>query len=310
MDKTECDRLRALARAENAAHRKLVTRSQKVHRAGNGAAALALSKRSKVHGARRDSYNAQACNLIFRANNRHLSPDTIDLHGLYVTEAKEILTARIDAIDAEERYGSERLLRANYGSGRLLRVIVGRGNHSTNGERKLAPVVEGICQNRGLLFREDETNPGRILISLRLGDEGGVLLSGLQQAPLPSPHAPHTPSPHALPPHAPPSHAPPSYAPPSHAPPPHAPPPQASRPPLLAPRPLPQANAMYQPQYSRYQSQYGGPQPQYGGPQPQNGDGYLPQYVTNTDRSGSGGSGLCVSLICLLGCFGFLYIWV
>ena len=300
-DKTEGDRLRALALAEGVKCRELATRSRAAYRVGNGAAARALSKQGKTHGARRDSYNAQACDLIFRANNRRLSPGTIDLHGLYATEAQKILTARIDATAAEIRYGSEQLLCAIYGSERLLRVIVGRGNHSTNGERKLAPVVEGICRARGLQFRQDETNPGRILISLQPGVEGGVLPSGWKQAPLP------------------PAQAPPAQASPAQAPLPQAPLPQAPSPQAPLPQaPSPQAYISYQAQYGRYQSQYGryepqyggyqpqygGHQPQYGGPQPQYGGGHLPQYVTNTDRSRSGGrSGgivLCVSLICLL----------
>ena len=176
-DKAECDRLGALAKAEDVKRSELLTRSQMAHRAGDRDAARVLSKQGKVHGSRRDSYSAQARDLIFRANNRRLPLDTIDLHGLYVKEAKEFLTARIDAIAAEVRHDSER----------PLRVIVGRGIHSTNGERKLAPAVEHICRARGLQFCEDETNPGRILISLQPGGVGRgqrrLLPTRQQQAP-------------------------------------------------------------------------------------------------------------------------------
>ena len=216
-DKAECDRLGALAKAEDVKRSELLTRSQMAHRAGDRDAARVLSKQGKVHGARRDSYSAQARDLIFRANNRCLPLDTIDLHGLYVKEAKEFLTARIDATAAEVRHDSER----------PLCVIVGRGNHSTNGERKLAPAVEHICRARGLQFCEDETNPGRILISLRPGGVGRgqrrLLPTRRQQAPplqALSPLAPLL----------------------------QAPLPQA---------PPPQAYAESQLQYGRYQSQYG-----------------------------------------------------
>ena len=45
----------------------------------------------------RDRYNRQARDQIFRLNNTGRAEDEVDLHGLYVQEAKDILRERIEA---------------------------------------------------------------------------------------------------------------------------------------------------------------------------------------------------------------------
>lgn len=44
-----------------------------------------------------DAYNKQAADYIFRENNAtgRVPDDTIDLHGLYVEEAQEVVEKRI-----------------------------------------------------------------------------------------------------------------------------------------------------------------------------------------------------------------------
>ena len=49
----------------------------------------------KEHDRVGDDYHRQARDYIFRANNTGRAGDEIDLHGLYVLEAKEILEKRI-----------------------------------------------------------------------------------------------------------------------------------------------------------------------------------------------------------------------
>ncbi|CCX31551.1 Similar to Smr domain-containing protein C11H11.03c; acc. no. Q9UTP4 [Pyronema omphalodes CBS 100304] len=156
-EEREYDRLRDLARSEARKRAQLSQQSQQAYQSGNKAAASDLSKQAKKHAAKMDEYNRQARDYIFRANNHDQPEDTIDLHGLFVEEAEEILEQRIRAASSRGEEG--------------LHVIVGKGNHSTNHVRKLAPAVERICQEQGLKHKEEE-NEGRIYIWLRPGTGG------------------------------------------------------------------------------------------------------------------------------------------
>ena len=42
-----------------------------------------LSEKGKVHDVQAKTYNQQAADFVFRANNSRAAPDEIDLHGLY-----------------------------------------------------------------------------------------------------------------------------------------------------------------------------------------------------------------------------------
>lgn len=42
-----------------------------------------LSEKGKLHDQAAKTYNQQAADFVFRANNFRCAPDEIDLHGLY-----------------------------------------------------------------------------------------------------------------------------------------------------------------------------------------------------------------------------------
>jgi hypothetical protein len=128
-----------------------------------------------------EAYNKQASDYIFRENNApgRVEPDAIDLHGLFVDEAEEILEARIRA---ERQKGSS-----------ALHVIVGRGNHSADHVQKIKPRVEQVCREMGLSYRTEE-NDGRIFVDLKGGQGGG------HYQPPPQQHHPQEPH-HGRPPH-------------------------------------------------------------------------------------------------------------
>lgn len=105
-----------------------------------------------------EAYNAQARDFIFRANNAHQPEDTIDLHGLYVEEAEEILETRLRT--ARQR-GDDHI-----------NVIVGKGNHSAGGIAKIKPAVEKILRAQGLQFNSEQ-NAGKIIVQLREGGGAG-----------------------------------------------------------------------------------------------------------------------------------------
>lgn len=150
-DEAEYDRLRALARSAHAKRNSCFERSRAAYASGQRALAKELSVEGKEHDRIGDDYHRQAKDYIFRVHNAGRAGDEIDLHGLYVLEAKEILGKRIRA---EQGRG-----------GRGLHVIVGKGNHSNGGVQKIKPAVEELCRDLHLQF-STEQNAGRMYISL------------------------------------------------------------------------------------------------------------------------------------------------
>ena len=108
-----------------------------------------------------EQYNRQARDYIFRENNANgrVQEDTIDLHGLFVEEAEDVLEERIKA--AKSR-GEDHL-----------HVIVGKGNHSRNHVQKIKPRVEQVCRELGLQYQTEE-NEGRIYVNLQGGAVGSM----------------------------------------------------------------------------------------------------------------------------------------
>lgn len=104
-----------------------------------------------------EQYNRQARDFIFRENNAEgrVASDTIDLHGLFVEEAEDVLEERIKAARQQGQTH--------------LHVIVGKGNHSKNHVQKIKPRVEQVCRDLGLQYRTEE-NEGRIFVNLQGGN--------------------------------------------------------------------------------------------------------------------------------------------
>ncbi|KAL5119888.1 hypothetical protein ACEQ8H_002250 [Pleosporales sp. CAS-2024a] len=152
----EYDRLRDLARQEAGKRSSCFDRAHQAYESGDGARAHELSEEGKQHAAKMEQYNRQARDFIFRANNEsgRVAGDTIDLHGLYVEEAEDVLEERIKA--ARQRGETH------------LHVIVGKGNHSTNHVQKIKPRVEQVCRGLGLQYKT-EANEGRIYVNLQGG---------------------------------------------------------------------------------------------------------------------------------------------
>ncbi|KAF2822205.1 DUF1771-domain-containing protein [Ophiobolus disseminans] len=152
----EYDRLRDLARQEAAKRSSCFDRAHQAYESGDGGRAHDLSEEGKQHAAKMEQYNRQARDYIFRENNAtgRVAGDTIDLHGLFVEEAEDILEERIKA--ARQRGETH------------LHVIVGKGNHSKNHVQKIKPRVEQVCRELGLQYRTEE-NEGRMFVNLQGG---------------------------------------------------------------------------------------------------------------------------------------------
>jgi DNA-nicking Smr family endonuclease len=152
----EYDRLRDLARQEAAKRSSCFDRAHQAYESGDGARAHQLSEEGKQHAAKMDQYNRQARDFIFRENNANgrVPGDTIDLHGLFVEEAEDVLEERIRAARSQGQTH--------------LHVIVGKGNHSRNHVQKIKPRVEQVCREMGLQYATEE-NEGRMYVNLQGG---------------------------------------------------------------------------------------------------------------------------------------------
>ncbi|CAN6641690.1 hypothetical protein TRVA0_018S02696 [Trichomonascus vanleenenianus] len=145
----EYKRLRDLAQKEHERRGHLVEQSKQCYQNGDGEEAKRLSNEAKKHGDKMDEYNRQAAEYAFRENNADSHEDEIDLHGLYVKEAIEILETRISA--CKSRGDSH------------LDVIVGKGLHSEHGA-KIKPAVQQLCQKNHFKYAIDKHNAGVIVI--------------------------------------------------------------------------------------------------------------------------------------------------
>eukprot|EP00744_Colponema_vietnamica_P008505 GILI01012128.1.p1 GENE.GILI01012128.1~~GILI01012128.1.p1 ORF type:complete len:146 (+),score=24.90 GILI01012128.1:291-728(+) len=101
--------------------------SQEAYQRKEGARAKELSLLGKEEERKMHEANQSAVQVIFESNNRTRPPNEIDLHGLFVKEAVEVMRKKLEE---SKRNGVKSLV-----------VIVGRGNHSQNGIQKLKPAI-------------------------------------------------------------------------------------------------------------------------------------------------------------------------
>ncbi|KAF8477163.1 hypothetical protein BDZ91DRAFT_708785 [Kalaharituber pfeilii] len=104
-DEAEYDRLRNLAHAAHRKRNDCFDRSRTAYQSGQKALAHQLSVEGKEHDRAGVEYHKQARDFIFRVNNTQRAEDEIDLHGLYVQEAKDVLSRRIQAEKARHSTG-------------------------------------------------------------------------------------------------------------------------------------------------------------------------------------------------------------
>ncbi|KAG1760493.1 hypothetical protein EDD22DRAFT_971046 [Suillus occidentalis] len=89
---------------------------------------------------------------VRRFSQRFAGSNTIDLHRLYVSEAK--------------MYFDEAVQKFRDSGESLLFVIVGRGNHSENNDAKIKPAIQEYGISLGLGVEVDPHNDGRLVVSL------------------------------------------------------------------------------------------------------------------------------------------------
>ncbi|KAG2043487.1 hypothetical protein BDR03DRAFT_941544 [Suillus americanus] len=112
-----------------------------------------LSLRGETHRDNMERLNKAASTKIFQENNqRFAGSNTIDLHRLFVSEAKVHFD---DAIQEIRDRGKS-----------SLHVIVGRGNHSKNNVAKIKREIQEYGKSLGLGVEVNPDNDGRLVVSL------------------------------------------------------------------------------------------------------------------------------------------------
>ncbi|OJA10251.1 hypothetical protein AZE42_12618 [Rhizopogon vesiculosus] len=96
-------------------------------------------------------FNEEASAKIFQENNQRCRPNTVDLHGLYVTEA--------------EFYFKRAVQQVRESGESSLRVIVGKGNHSDDNIPKIKPAIQTLGENLGVTVTVDPTNNGCLIVT-------------------------------------------------------------------------------------------------------------------------------------------------
>ena len=125
------------------------------YKRGRGAEAKRLAQEGHRVDAEYKTARSTAAQAIFASKNAGLDASEIDLHGLYVEEALEIVKARLDGIDAR-RHGE---------TNRGLRIITGAGHHSDGGRARIRPAVEALLRERHYEYQVD--GPGAFVITSR-----------------------------------------------------------------------------------------------------------------------------------------------
>ncbi|KAG2074587.1 hypothetical protein BDR04DRAFT_1150877 [Suillus decipiens] len=110
-----------------------------------------LNQRGEAHRENMMLLNKEASAKIFQENKQNRRNE-VDLHGLYVAEAKSYFDIAVqEARDREES---------------SLRVIVGKGNHSDNNTPKIKPAIQAHGESLGLSIAVDPRNDGCLIVSL------------------------------------------------------------------------------------------------------------------------------------------------
>lgn len=152
--------LRNQARSEGDQMARCFDQSHNAYAQGDGARAKQLSNEGHSHKANMERLNKEAADWIFRANNEDSPQGTVDLHGLYTSEALE---------------RTEQAVRSAQSQGWAeLRIIVGKGLHSKDHRQHIAPAVEKLMNDYRLDAHLDPHNAGILIVNLKGSGRGGA----------------------------------------------------------------------------------------------------------------------------------------
>lgn len=148
----DADSLRLKARIEGDHMEECLKQSRAAYANKNRGRAKEFSLMGKVHKVNMRRLNKAASMKIFEEHNQRLKFDTVDLHRLFVPEAKLYFDKAVQEV-------------RNHGESSLC-VIVGRGIHSKNNIARLRPAIRKYGKRLGLRVEVDRSDVGRLVVSL------------------------------------------------------------------------------------------------------------------------------------------------
>lgn len=123
---------------------------------GDGKLAKELSNKGKYEASLMEKANHEAAQLYCKRNNENRTDGMIDLHGLFVKEAIEVVENSIQNLKQQNK-------------SKTLVFIVGMGNHSTDHIPKIKPAVEDLMKKHNFACYVD--HPHRGCIEIEIGSE-------------------------------------------------------------------------------------------------------------------------------------------
>ncbi|KAG1760494.1 hypothetical protein EDD22DRAFT_954869 [Suillus occidentalis] len=149
----DIDSLRLKARHEADRMKESFKQSREAFARNERGLAKQLSLRGEAYKDNMMRLNREASTKIFQEHNqRHAGSNTIDLHGLFVPEAKLYFD---NAVRGARDRGETSLY-----------VIVGKGNRSENNIAKIKPTIQEYGTSFGLGVEVDPLNDGCLVVSL------------------------------------------------------------------------------------------------------------------------------------------------
>ncbi|KAG2038133.1 hypothetical protein BDR03DRAFT_1091372 [Suillus americanus] len=148
----DTDSLRLKARNEGNLMEECFNQSREAYARNERRLAKQLSLRGEAYKVNMELLDKEASTKIFQENNKGLGPNTINLHRLFVFEAKEYFD---DAIQGVRDRGQSSLY-----------VIVGKGNHSENNIPRIKPEIQEHGKSLGLSVEVDTNNDGCLIVNL------------------------------------------------------------------------------------------------------------------------------------------------
>ncbi|KAI0256070.1 hypothetical protein BJV78DRAFT_1118289 [Lactifluus subvellereus] len=127
-------------------------RGKSAYKRGDNAAERTHKQEAIAHKSTMDQLNMRAAEMIFKQKNKGLKEGMVDFHGLHVREAV--------------RYAKQELESASRRDDEVVRFIVGKGLHAEDGQAKIRPALEELCNERGLTYSLDPRNAGVLIVQV------------------------------------------------------------------------------------------------------------------------------------------------
>jgi hypothetical protein len=185
----EAEEHRQDASVHAAARGRLITESQAANKMGDKKVAKELADRAKIEGLEMDRLNAEAATILFNLNNPRSDGTNdsgfVDLHGLFVKEA--LMYAELSIQNELDRNADMGIVEGENPNEEVLEkeketkiplqdipkqviFVVGMGNHSDGGIRKIKPALDEMIATKYPTFKiiDDRPHKGCMLVEFDL----------------------------------------------------------------------------------------------------------------------------------------------